>query len=85
MKLDQTPSFRKVIIPWYDSELACFLTIAFLLMVLFFSAVGISVAGEYPTEPGMIWIPALLLILSLAALATITIRLIRRYLDRYRG
>jgi riboflavin transporter FmnP len=85
VKLDQTPSFRKVIIPWYDSELACFLAIAFLLMVVFFSAVGISVARAHTLHSGMVWIPALLLALSMAALVTITVRLVRRYLDRYRG
>jgi len=81
--LDQAPSFRKVIVPWYDSELACFLIIAFLLMVVFFSAVGISITPEYPASPGIIWIPALLLCLSILALLTTVLRLIRRYLDRH--
>ena len=82
MKLDQTLSFRKVIIPWYDADAACYITIGFLLPVLLFSFVGIGVAQSLPSPGTFLWVPMLLAALSALVLATVSARLIRRRLGR---
>lgn len=82
MKLDQTLSFRKVIIPWYDADPACYVTIGFLLPVLLFSFAGISVAQSLPSPGTFLWVPLLLACLSGLVLVTVSARLIRRRLGR---
>ena len=82
MKLDQTLSFRKIIIPWYDADAACYITIGFLLPVLLFSFVGISVARSLPSPGPFLWVPLLLAALSALGIVSVSARLIRRRLDR---
>ena len=36
MLLDPKPVYRRVILPWYDSEIVCFATLLFAGFVLFF-------------------------------------------------
>ncbi|MFH1984988.1 MAG: hypothetical protein ABIL58_24360 [Pseudomonadota bacterium] len=79
MKLEQSLSFRKVIIPWYDADSACTITIVFLLLVLFFSLVGVSVAQSLPSPAMFLWVPVLLASLSAIVLLTVSARLIRRH------
>jgi len=70
--------FRKAFIPWYDTELAMILTLAFGLAVLLFSITGVAASVDTPSYHDYIWVPCLLGILSLAITISTLIRLIRR-------
>jgi hypothetical protein len=79
MPADKNPVFRKVIIPWYKSTSAYIIMIVFMLVVILFALAGISVAREYPEYHGYVWVPAVLLAMSVAIIITTTVRLIKRY------
>jgi hypothetical protein len=79
MRLDQNPVYRKVIVPWYDSEFACLVLIVLLFVVLLFGFIGISVASESIFYGSYIWVPIVLVVLSGGIILSLTIRLIRRY------
>jgi hypothetical protein len=83
MRLDQNPVFRKVIVPWYDSEMACLVVIIIMGMVIFFGFAGISVARDNFVYQEHIWLPILLVALSGGVIISITIRLIKRYSQRF--
>ena len=70
--------FRKAFIPWYDTDLSLYLTLIFAVLVLLFSMTGIAAALDTPRYIGYIWVPCLLMILSLALTLSSLIRLIRR-------
>lgn len=74
----QNPLFRKVILPWYDTDAACILTGVFMLIVFAFSFAGISVALETPEGRRHLWVPCMLLILSTLVMTTIIFRMVRR-------
>ena len=76
---DETPVFRKIIVPWYDTDLACTVTLIFLVAVFLFACCGLSAAleltgGYIP----FIGVPCFLLIISAAGIISITLRLIHR-------
>lgn len=70
--------FRKAFIPWYDTDLAMLLTLVFAVLVLLFSMAGIAAALDTPRFNGYIWVPCLLVVLSLAITISTLIRLGRR-------
>ncbi len=82
MLLNDTPVFRKIIVPWYDSDTACLLTLLFMDAVFLFGMAGIAVVREIPEYYRHIWVPLVLTVLSLAVILSVAIRLIRRYLYR---
>ncbi|MGE0085478.1 MAG: hypothetical protein AB7S75_13775 [Desulfococcaceae bacterium] len=82
MHLEDTPVFRKIIVPWYDSGPVCLLTVLFMDMVFLFGLAGIAVVRELPEYNRHIWIPIALIALSLTVILSVAIRLIRRYLYR---
>jgi uncharacterized membrane protein len=84
MKLDQNPSFRKVLIPWYDSDLFCIIISVFMALVFGFSRVGFRVALEQEEYQGHCWVPLVLMVLSGIVLAINLIRVLTR-LARRRG
>ena len=79
MLSQKNPVFRKVIIPWYKSTSAYIIMMVFMLVVILFALAGISVAREYPEYHGYVWVPAVLLAMSVAIIITTTARLIKRY------
>lgn len=83
MRLDQNPFFRKIIVPWYDSDTACYIVIGCLLIILFFGFSGISVALENTANRAHIWIPVALVIMCAGVIVSTAIRLTKRYLRRY--
>ncbi len=83
MPLDQNPLFRKIIVPWYDSEMVCFIVIAFMFLVLIVGIVGISGAYEKVEYREHIWVPILLVIMSGLVMVSTAIRLIKRYSQRF--
>ena len=79
MRLDQNPVYRKVIVPWYDSEIACLVLIVLLFVAFLFGFIGISVVSESISYGSYIWVPIVLVVLSGGIILSLTIRLIRRY------
>jgi hypothetical protein len=81
--MDRNPLFRKIIVPWYDSDAACYILLAGMLLVMVFSITGIAVARTYPEYHAHTWVPVLLTVLSSLVLVSIVTRLIKRHLLRY--
>jgi len=75
--------FRKAIVPWYDSETACFIVIVLMAFIFMFGFAGTSVARENAAYQEYIWVPVLLMIMSGWVIVSTTIRLIKRYAYRY--
>jgi hypothetical protein len=82
MLLDPKPVYRRVILPWYDSEIVCFATLLFAGFVLVFGYFGIQAAYETPDYRQYIWIPGLLFAMTLVVFVSIAIRLINRYVQK---
>jgi hypothetical protein len=82
MRIDQNPLFRKVIVPWYDSESACYIVIFFMVLVFLFGFAGISATRENPAYHEHVWVPVLLVLMSGGVIISTTIRLIKRYSRR---
>lgn len=83
MLIDKKPFFRKVIVPWYDSETACLTLIVFMFLVCLFGFAGISAARENVEYNQYIWIAVLLVVLSGVVIISTTIRLIKRFTSRH--
>ena len=83
MRLDQNPVFRKVIVPWYDSETACLILVVCVSFVILFGFAGISVVRENAAYREYIWVPVALIVLGAGVVVSITIRLIRRYFQGF--
>ncbi len=84
MKLDQPAAYRKTVVQWYDSEAVCLVVIVFLFVVVLFGLAGITVATSTPQYQKFLWVPVLLTVLSSGVIGSITIRLIRRFIARFR-
>ena len=78
MQLDQTPSFRKAITPWYDSAFVCWALIIFLFLVFLFSLFGIYVATEDVAFTPHLWFPEGLAFLSFFLMLKVFFRMRRR-------
>jgi len=82
MRYDEKPIYRRLIVPWFDSEAACFFVIFFMVVVIWFSLMGIYVAYEKIEYHRYIWVPVLLILMSTWVLVSTFIRLIKRYRHR---
>jgi hypothetical protein len=76
---------RKVVSPWYETEAACIITIGCMIPILLFAVAGIFTAQNHPGYQEHIWIPTILLISSACVILSILIRLVRRYINRFRN
>ncbi len=83
MRLDQNPLFRKVIVPWYDTEKACYTVIVFMLLVFLFGIAGILEASEKTEYNEYIWVPVLMVVMSAGVIVSIAIRLIKKYTHQF--
>ena len=83
MLYDQNPVHRKLITPWYDSRTVCLVVILSMLLVFLFALVGFFLAWENSLYREMIWLPALLALLSGIVILSTTVRLIKRWKHRY--
>ena len=83
MRMDQNPFFRKIIVPWYDSDTACYIVIVCMGIIILFGFSGISVARENPVTHAHNWVPVLLIVLCAGVILSTLIRLLKRYLHRY--
>lgn len=82
MPSEKSPVFRKPVIPWYQSKTAYSIMIVIMLVVLLVGLAGISVSREIDEYNGYLWMPAVLVILSVCLIITNIIRLIRRYTSK---
>ncbi|NVL90076.1 MAG: hypothetical protein HWN69_03630 [Desulfobacterales bacterium] len=82
MKLHKNPSFRKVIIPWYDSDLFCLVISICAAFVFYFSTAGISLALENDPYRHYCWVPIVLMLFSGILLATNLFRILSRMVSR---
>ena len=78
MQLYPTPSFRKAIIPWYDSNFACWTIIVSMIFIFAFAIVGIVVCSANPYFKEHIWFPGFLAFLSLFIVVKTGVRLNQR-------
>jgi hypothetical protein len=85
MRDSQNPLFRKVFTPWYDSGFACIVIITFTVLVLCFGGLGLLASQDYPDYQGVIWVPLLLMLMSLLVLISTIVRLIGRNRRRDSG
>jgi len=83
MRIDQKTVSRKAIVPWYDSEIVCLLTIVFMFLVFLFGFAGVAVARENLEYHEHIWVAVTLIVMSSGIIISTTIRLIRRYAYRF--
>ena len=81
MRLDPNPMFRKVIVPWYDSETACLVVIVLMAFVFLFGLAGTAVAHENAAYQEYIWVPVLLMVMSGGVIISTTLRLVKRYIN----
>jgi len=82
MQIEDSPVFRKYLIPWYDSETACLIILIFLYFVFLFGIIGLYVAREYHEYYKHIWVPVLLLVMSGITIMSITVRLLKRFIQQ---
>jgi len=83
MQLDLKPVHRKVIVPWYDSDVVCIATLMLAGFVLLIGVCGIHVAYETAESRQYLWIPGLVFALGLAVFLSVSVRLIYRYVQRW--
>ena len=76
---------RKAITPWHDSESMCLFFLIFMLAVFWFGIFGIQEGLESAGSSMDLWVPVALMALSSFVIITTTIRLVRRYLDRFKA
>jgi hypothetical protein len=82
MRYDEKPIYRRLIVPWFDSQAACFLVIFLMVLVIWFALMGIYVASEKIEYHHHIWVPLALILMSTWVLVSTLIRLIKRYKHR---
>jgi uncharacterized protein (DUF983 family) len=80
-----SPVHRKQIIPWHDANAFCLVLVLLMVCVALFGTVGLAVAWENPAFAPHIWLPALLVVLSLLAAAALGVRIIARQMHRRRS
>lgn len=83
MRLDQNPMFREVIVSWYDSKTTCYVVTAFMFLVFLFGIIGIYAALSIVEHHEYLWVPAILIIMSGGVIVSISIRLTKRYINKY--
>jgi len=76
---------RKIVVPWYETETVCIITIGLMTPALLFAIVGVVTAIDNASCQEHIWAPATLLVLSASIILSISVRLVRRYINRFRN
>jgi hypothetical protein len=82
MKLHQNPSFRKVVIPWHDSDLFCIVISVIMAVIFSFGRIGLRLATDMEAYHRYGWVPILLMVLSGAVLSANIIRILIRMVRR---
>jgi uncharacterized membrane protein len=82
MKLDQGPSFRKIVKPWYESTAFYAVISVFMVLVFLFSNVGFHYTLTHEQYWSYRWIPLILMALSTVVVVINLTRLILRIIKR---
>lgn len=85
MVLQENPVFRRVIIPWYDTEAVCLLVVVTMSLVFLFGLAGLAVVKEHPEYDRHLWMALLVIVLSVTVIVSTTVRLVRRYAFRLKS
>lgn len=64
MKLHKAPSFRRVILPWYNSDLFCLFIAVLAALVFYFGTAGLSVSLGNDSYSRYRWVPMTLMAFS---------------------
>lgn len=83
MRLEEKPMFKKIIVPWYETERAFLFFILVMFIIFLFGFTGILVSQEEGGYREYVWTPVLLVVLSGICIISTSIRLIKRYIQRY--
>ncbi|MBF0203263.1 MAG: hypothetical protein HQK67_02885 [Desulfamplus sp.] len=78
MELDKSPFYRRIITPWYDSDVACWILILWSISVLIFTLIGLEIAISTPELNQYIWFPFVLTSLVLIIIISAILRMILR-------
>ena len=78
VQLDQSPLFRNVIIPWYDSNPSCWILVVWAFCVMIFGVVGVVTALTRQEYADYLWFPCMLTALSLFLGVKVMMRLANR-------
>lgn len=79
--MEQNPFFRKMMVSWYDSELACYSITLCMTLILLFGIAGVSVALETEEYHHYLWVPVLLIVLCTCMILSMIFKLMRLYSD----
>ena len=82
MDSQKNPVYRKIIVPWYDSEVVCLVIIVLMFLAFLFGVAGISVVWESSDNLRHLWLVLSVILLSTGVIVSTTTRLIKRYLGR---
>ncbi|MFC1886699.1 hypothetical protein ACFLZM_06560 [Thermodesulfobacteriota bacterium] len=82
MRLEEKPMFKKPIVPWHETERACFFLIIVMFLFFLIGFFGTSVSLEETDYREFVWMPILLMVLSGIVIISTSIRLIKRYINR---
>lgn len=77
--MESTPVFRKSILPWYDTNAACWMLLLVMAAVLLFAIEGLRVAAGSSVYRAHAWLPFVLIVLSSAVLISLVVRLAKRF------
>ena len=80
MQHDQDPVFRKIIVPWYDSDIVCSVSALAMVVIFLFALRGLNLALQIADTPAFIWMPLILAGMSLCAFFSLIARLLNRHL-----
>lgn len=80
MQSDQEPVFRRIIIPWYDSDITCVFAALAMMLIAAFALRGLNLALQIVDHPSLIGLPLTLLVMSLLVFFSLVGRLLHRRL-----
>lgn len=84
-RFDHSSLYRKIIVPWHETETACFILIGFMCLIFLFAISGLSVARESAEFHEHIWVPFLIMGMSVFVIISVSIRLTKRYVYRFKN
>jgi ABC-type sulfate transport system permease component len=85
MDSNRTPSFRKIILPWYCSTLFYGIVLVFSAVIVIFGVTGVFVAKNQPEYEPLYLFPLILSLLGGALFLVNLKRLLSRFVKRRTG
>ena len=79
MQIEKSPFFKKPFIPWHASKSACLIKMLMMLGIALFAIDGVKIARQMEAYNDYLWVPVLLLALSVYVFAVNLIRVIKQF------